>query len=111
MATQPPSTPPPAGAPGPAALPLEHRYRSLHVIATLLTIFGWFVLILGGIGVVIGAVVTGTRQTFPQGVLVLVVGAIYVALFALYSFAGAAIIRLAMAVEGKTRLTAEALTR
>ena len=118
MASQPPTTPPPAGSPAPtgsagsvgaaesAALPAEHRYRSLRIIATLLTVFGWLVLVVGGLGVVVGTVFTGSQQGVPQAVGVLVV-----ALFALYSFAGAAIIRLAMAVEENTRLTAEALTR
>jgi predicted ferric reductase len=115
MASQPPTTPPPAGAPtatagaGPAALPPEHRYRSLRIIATLLTVFGWVVLILGGLGVIGFTVFTGQQQGVPQALGVLVVGAIYVALFALYAFAGAAIIRLFMAVEENTRLTAEAL--
>ena len=114
MASQPPTTPPPTGTPATtsgagSALPLEHRYRSLRVISTLLTAFGWIVLILGGLGVVIGTIFTGSQQGVPQAVGVLVVGAIYVALFALYSFAGAAIIRLFMAVEENTRATAEAL--
>jgi hypothetical protein len=121
MSSQPPTTPPPAGSPAPtgaggsvgaaetAALPAEHRYRSLRIIATLLTAFGWIVLIVGGLAVVIGTIFTGSQQGVPQAVGILVVGAIYVALFALYSFAGAAIIRLFMAVEENTRATAEAL--
>ncbi|MFL5821399.1 MAG: hypothetical protein ACJ76S_12030 [Solirubrobacteraceae bacterium] len=114
MASQPPVTPPTAGAPaaaGSGALPLEHRYRSLRIIATLLTVFGWVVVVVGGLGVVIGTIVTATQQGVPQALGVLVLGALYVALFALYAFAGAAIIRLAMAVEENTRLAAEALTR
>jgi hypothetical protein len=91
-------------------LPAEQRYRSLQVIATLLTALGWIVIVLGGLGVIVGAVYTGGQQGIPQGMGILVVGAIYVALFALYAFAGAAIIRLFMAVEENTRLTAEALT-
>jgi hypothetical protein len=116
MASQPPTTPQPAGAPAPpggaasAALPAEQRYRSLRLIATLLTAFGWIVVVVGGVGVIIGAVYTGGQQGVPQAVGVLAVGAIYVALFALYAFAGAAIIRLFMALEENTRLTAEALT-
>jgi hypothetical protein len=116
MSSQPPTTPPPTGAPattagaGPAPLPVEHRYRSLRIIATLLTAFGWIVVVLGGLAVVIGAFYTGGQQGVPQAVGILVVGALYVALFALYAFAGAAIIRLFMAVEENTRLTAEALT-
>ena len=115
MASQPPTTPQPAGAPAPtagagsAASPVEHRYRSLTIIATLLTAFGWIVLILGGLAVVIGTIFTGGQQGVPQALGVLVLGALYVALFALYSFAGAAIIRLFMAVEENTRLTAEAV--
>ena len=117
MASQPPTTPQPAEAPAPtagagagaAASPVEHRYRSLTIIATLLTAFGWIVLILGGLAVVIGTIFTGGQQGVPQALGVLVLGAIYVALFALYSFAGAAIIRLFMAVEENTRLTAEAV--
>jgi hypothetical protein len=116
MSSQPPTTPPPTGAPattagaGAAGLPMEHRYRSLQIIATLLTVFGWIVIVLGGLGVLIAAIYTGGQQGVPQAIGILVVGAIYVALFALYAFAGAAIIRLFMAVEENTRLTAEALT-
>ncbi|HEX2397279.1 MAG TPA: hypothetical protein VHI73_03970 [Solirubrobacteraceae bacterium] len=91
-------------------MPAEQRYRSLRLIATLLTAFGWIVVVVGGVGVIIGAVYTGGQQGVPQAVGVLAVGAIYVALFALYAFAGAAIIRLFMALEENTRLTAEALT-
>ena len=115
MSSQPPTTPQPAGAPEPAAgtgaaMPVEHRYRSLQIIATLLTAFGWIVVVLGGLAVVIGAIFTIGQQGLPQGIGILVVGAIYVALFALYSFAGAAIIRLFMAVEENTRVAAQALS-
>lgn len=116
MSSQPPTTPPPTGTPtttsgaGAAPVPAEQRYRSLRIIATLLAVFGWIVIVLGGIGVVVGTIYTIGQQGLAQAIGVLVVGAIYVALFALYAFAGAAIIRLFMAVEENTRLTAEALS-
>ena len=95
--------------PAPAPEPVERKYRSLRVVAALLTIVGWLVLVVGGAGVAVGAV-TSTSQLKPlQIALVAVGGAIYVAVVSLYAFAGAAVIRLAMAVEENTRATAEAI--
>jgi hypothetical protein len=93
------------------AAPEERKYRSLRIVAALLTIVGWLVLVVGGAGVAVGAV-TSTSQLQPlQVALVVVGGAIYVAVVSLYAFAGAAVIRLAIAVEENTRATAEALRR
>jgi hypothetical protein len=90
---------------------VEHKYRSLRVVAALLTIVGWLVLVLGGIGVAVGVVTSMSELPPLHLALAAVGGALYVAVVSLYAFAGAAVIRLAMAVEENTRATAEALTR
>lgn len=105
MATDQPTAPPPA------PVPVERKYRSLRVVAGLLTVVGWLVLVVGGAGVAVGAVTSTSQLTPLQVGLVAVGGAVYVAVVSLYAFAGAAVIRLAMAVEENTRATAEALRR
>ena len=97
--------------PAPAPVEVERKYRSLRVVAALLTVVGWLVLIVGGAGVAVGAVTSTSQLTPLQIGLVAVGGVIYVAVVSLYAFAGAAVIRLAMAVEENTRATAEALRR
>ena len=112
MSAQPPFSQQPAfTAPSPAEAMAEPRYRSLRIIATLLTIVGWVVIVAGGIGVVVFGIYTASAVGGAQALLSVVLGALYVAGFALYAFAGAAFIRLAVSVEANTRLTAEALAR
>jgi hypothetical protein len=54
MAAEPP-TPPSTGAtgaPSAGALPAHHPYRSLDIVADVMTVLAWVVAILGGIGVI-----------------------------------------------------------
>jgi hypothetical protein len=110
MASQPPTTAPPAAALDPSPLPTHDRYV-LRLIAFGWIVGGWIIAILGGGAVVVGSVHTGYRRGVPQAVLYLIEGSIVVEVTALFLLAGAAIIRLAIAVEANTRLTAEAVTR
>ncbi len=100
-------TPPPT-----RGRPPEHqeRYRTLRLIAAIIRILAILVAVLGGLGVIIGTIATlsGDRGVGPA-LVVLVVGSLYVAVIALFLFAYGEIIRLVIAVEGNTRLTAEAL--
>jgi hypothetical protein len=109
MAAEPP-TPPSTGAtgaPSAGALPAHHPYRSLDIVADVMTVLAWVVAILGGIGVIAGVVATIYQQGLIQALAVLIAGGIYVALIALFLFAGAALIRVA--VEANNRLTSEAV--
>jgi hypothetical protein len=74
-------------------------------------VFAILIAVLGGIGVVIGAIVAASQsgRGIGQFFAVLIFGALYVGVVALFMFAYAEIIRLVIAVEDNTRLTAEAL--
>jgi cytochrome b subunit of formate dehydrogenase len=100
------TTPPPAAPRSP-----EHveRYSALRTIAAIIRILAYIVAIVGGIAVVVGAISAFAGGVPGQGLLVLVGGLLYVAVIALFLFAYAEIIRLIIAVEDNTRLTAEAL--
>ncbi len=111
--TQPPGQPPaqqPGGSPPQAPIP-ERRYRALRTIATVLRVLAFIVAIVGGLAVLIGAIVTGSAEEggFGAGLLTLVGGALYVAFIALILFAYAETIRLAIDIEGNTRQTVNAL--
>lgn len=82
----------------------------LRLIATIIRILAILVAVLGGLGVIIGTIATlsGDRGVGPA-LVVLVVGFLHVAVIALFLFAYGEIIRLMIAVEDNTRLTAEAL--
>jgi hypothetical protein len=99
-------TTPPAATPRPPEH--EERYRALRTVAAIIRVLAYVVAILGTIGVVIAAI-SAISQAGAQGLLFLVGGLLYVAVVALFLFAYAEIIRLIIAVEDNTRLTAEAL--
>jgi hypothetical protein len=101
------TTTPPA-----ASRPPEHeeRYRALRTVATIIRILAYVVAIIGAIGVIIGAIAAIGQGVVGQGLLVLVGGLLYVAVIALFLFAYAELIRLIIAVEDNTRLTAEAVS-
>jgi hypothetical protein len=101
MTTPPVSNRPPAH---------EERYGALRLVATLLRILAFVVAILGGLAVVIGTITSvGQEGGLGPALLVLIGGLLYVAVIALFLFAYAEIIRLVIAVEDNTRLTAEAI--
>jgi hypothetical protein len=80
------------------------RRRSLR-LATLFTVLGWLVTVLGGLAVIAGAVHKASRGDIPHAVLILVGAGLYLGMFALYAFAGGALLRLLVAVEENTRQT------
>src|SRR5829696_1890913 len=98
-------TTPPAAAP--RSPEHEERYRALRTIAAIIRILAYVVAVIGAIGFVIGsgAIIEGG----PGGLFILVGGLLYAAVVALFLFAYAEIIRLIIAVEDNTRVTAEAL--
>jgi hypothetical protein len=100
------ATPPPTAPRSPEH---EERYSALRTIAAIIRILAYIVAVIGGIAVVVGAITTFARGVPVQGLLVLVGGLLYVAVIALFLFAYAEIIRLVIAVEDNTRLTAEAV--
>lgn len=100
--TTPPASPRPAEH--------EERYRALRTIAMIIRILAFVVAIVGGLGVLIGAITTlGQGGGVGPALVILIAGLLYVAVIALFLFAYAEIIRLIIAVEDNTRLTAEAL--
>jgi hypothetical protein len=96
--------PPPARAPE-----HEERYRALRTIASIIRILAYVVAVIGAIGVVIAGISALSQGGGLQGLLVLVGGLLYVAVIALFLFAYAEIVRLVIAVEDNTRVTAEAV--
>jgi hypothetical protein len=101
------TTPTPA-----ASRPPEHdeRYRALRTVAAIIRALAYVVAVIGGLAVVIGAIATVAQGGgVGPALLVLVGGLLYVAVIALFLFAYAEIVRLFIAVEDNTRLTAEAL--
>lgn len=91
----------------------EPRYRALQTVARIYRIIAWVILVVGGIAVVVAAIATGSADDGGGGdaILTLVVGTIGVALYALFAFAFAEMIGLAIAIEANTRRTAEAIGR
>lgn len=88
----------------------EERYRALRTIAMIIRVLAFIVAIIGGLAVLIGAITTiGQDGGVGPALLILIGGLLYVAVIALFLFAYAEIIRLIIAVEDNTRLTAEAL--
>ena len=92
-------------------VPSIHRWRALRTVSTILRVFAWLILVLGGLGVLIGAVATGNSDDGGAGeaVLTLIFGLIAVGFYALLTFAAAELIMIGIAVEENTRLTASAL--
>jgi hypothetical protein len=80
------------------------RRRSLR-LATLFTVLGWLVTVLGGLALIAAAVHKASRGDVPHAVLVLVGAGLYLGMIALYAFAGGAVLRLLVAVEENTRTT------
>jgi len=100
-----------AGAPAPQAgqaAEVEHRFGSLRLIAGIFTVLAWLTIILGTLGVIIGA---ATADNGGDAAGIIVGGAIGVVIYALWFFAAAAFIRLSLAVEENTRRTADILDR
>lgn len=112
-----------SAAPAPAATPgapapqegqaagVEHRFSSLRLIAGIFTVLAWLTIILGGLGVIIGTIVAASSDDGGEAASILLIGALSVFIYALWFFAAAAFIRLALAVEENTRRTAELLDR
>ena len=65
--------------------------------------------VVGALAVIVGAISAITQGGGLQGLLVLIGGLLYVAVIALFLVAYAEIIRLVIAVEDNTRVTAEAV--
>ena len=78
--------------------------RSLR-LARLFTVLGWLVTVLGGLAVIAGAVHKASRGDPLHAALFLVGVGLYLGMIALYAFAGAALLRLLVAVEENTRKT------
>ncbi len=90
---------------------MDERYRALRLIATLLFVLGWVTLAVGTLATVIGFVATLSSEGGGRALLILFIGVLYTAFIALYFFAGSALIRLSINVEGNTRRTALLLER
>jgi hypothetical protein len=104
----PPTDEPPSRSPS-AIVGVTQRYASLRTIAGIFTVLAWLVIVLDGIGVVVAVGRMEEPGSESPQIWVIVVGALYLALLALYLFAAAAFIRLMINVEENTRRTAELL--
>jgi hypothetical protein len=100
--TTPPTEPP-------APLEPEERYSALRTVAAIIRALAYIVAVIGGIVAIVAGILAIARGAAGAGVLTLVGGLLYVAVIALFLFAYAEIIRLIIAVEHNTRLTAEVL--
>ena len=109
------------GSPSPAGAE-EKRFGALRTIAGVFYVLGWVVAILGGLGVIAGAIaaggaedssdVFGNREASDASpVAVLIVGGIAVFIYSLLFFAAAGFIRLMLAIEESSRRTAAAVER
>lgn len=87
------------------------RWRALRTVSTILRVLAWVIVVLGGLGVLIGAVSVGASDDGGAGeaLLTLIFGGIGVGLYALLTFATAEFIMIAIAVEENTKSTAEGL--
>lgn len=86
------------------------RYVGLRTASTILKRSAWVIAILGPIAVFATAINAGRSESpgSHDGLAVLIGGMISVALYALFAFAFAEMIRLALAVEANTRRAADA---
>jgi amino acid permease len=93
--------------------PEPERYSALRTVSTILRIFAWIIAIVGTLFVIGAAIAAGTDDDggVGQAFGVLIAGLLGVALYALFAFAGAELIRLMIAIETNTRRTAELLER
>ena len=89
--------------------PSGERYRALRTVSTIFKVVAWVIAILGTIGVIVAAVAAGSESDGGAGdaIGVLIAGGIAVALYALFAFATAEMIRLAIAIEENTRRAAD----
>jgi hypothetical protein len=76
----------------------------------ILKVIAWIIAIVGGLAVLIAAIAVGVADDGGAGeaLLTLLIGAIWVALYALFTFASAELIRLFIAIEENTRLRSDA---
>jgi len=101
------TTPPPAVPPRHPEH--EERYRALRTVAAIIRTLAYVVAVVGAIVAVVGGIMAIAQGAAGQGILILIGGLLYVAVIALFLFAYAEIIRLVIAVEDNTRVTAEAV--
>jgi len=87
------------------------RYRALQTVSSIFKIVAWAIAILGTIAVIIAAVAAGSSDEGGSGeaLAILIAGGISVALYALFAFAAAEMIRLAIAIEENTRRAADSM--
>ncbi len=97
----------------PTAPEPDRRYAALRTVSTILRIFALVIAIVGTLFVIGAAIAAGTDDDGGVGEAfgVLIAGLLGVGLYALFAFAAAEMIRLAMAIEANTRRTAELLER
>ena len=88
------------------------RYRALHTVSSIFKIVAWAIAILGTLAVIGAAVTAGSSDEGGSGeaLAILVVGGISVALYALFAFAAAEMIKLAIAIEENTRRAADSIS-
>jgi hypothetical protein len=82
------------------------KYKALRTISNILRVFAYIILILGGLGVLIGTIVTGSQAGFGLALGVLIGGAIYVGLMFMALLAGSEQIMVTLDTEENTRNTA-----
>lgn len=88
------------------------KYPALRTYATVVKVLAWIVLVLGVLGSILVAVLTGVSGEEYAGVatiIVLIGGLLGTAIYFLILLAAAEFIRLAIDVEQNTRDTAESL--
>ena len=83
------------------------RWRALRTVSTIFKVIAWVILGLGGLAVLIASISIGASDDGGAGeaLLTLIFGGIGVALYALFTFAMAELIMLAIAVEENTKRT------
>jgi hypothetical protein len=80
----------------------------LRTISSILKVVAWIIVVVGGLSVVIAAIAAGASDDggVGAGLLTLILGGITVALYALFTFASSELLRLFIAVEENTRISA-----
>jgi len=86
------------------------RYGKLRTIAGIFKVLAWITIIFGGLGILAATVNAADQAGSGAALGLLVMGGLFVALYALMFFAAGEFIHLMIDVEGNTRRTAEALT-
>ncbi len=103
---------------------VNRDFRSLHTVASVFTVLGWLVAILGTLAVIGAAISAGsgnfettdqfgrTTEVGSESVpLILIFGGLAVALYSLFFFAAAGITRLMLRVEDNTHRSALAIEK